>query len=68
MERKTMNYNANKHMTCDECNQEFRYKSSYYNKEKRTEVKQYECGCPTIQLERVKVFNKEELAPWELVN
>ncbi|MEK4670650.1 hypothetical protein [Niallia sp. FSL R7-0271] len=55
-------------MICDECKQEFRYKSSYYDKDKRSEVKQYKCGCPTIQLETVKYFSRDELAPWERVN
>lgn len=61
-----MNQNDKKLMFCEDCGKEFKYESTYFIVEKRSQVKEYRCGCPKIKLETVKVFTKEELAPWEM--
>lgn len=62
-----MNKDDRNLMYCEDFGREFKYARTYYIYEERFEVKEFKCGCPTIQLKTVKVFKKDELAPWESI-
>lgn len=56
-----------KQVLCEDCQQAFEKDNSYYDIDSRKQVIEYKCGCPKIQLEVIKEFKEDELAPWELI-